>query len=355
MRVTTLLPLLLLACGPKDWRQAKKIGTADAYRAVAVDLTHKKRAKAAQRAERLDWEAAEEADSSRAWKAYISHNPTSPRVPEARGRRDEAHWAELLRQNSRTALEAWLAMNGASRHAKEARILIDELAWQEALAGGDAESFGRYIVRYPSGPHAEQARERRDELAWQVAVERDDPKSYQAYLDDNPRGLHVADAKHAIKGFRFSGVAVRVVGHKLYRPDSLSTYERELKKTLGKELASLGFDVAWLPPVDATGVRAVNPLAGLVTSTPEDHAALVLEVSETRGLPFEGGGYQTVISAEVHLVPPARTEAMDVRQVEAASRASVEGVGNAVLHHDAQQALGLAVLEAGFGLEGWRR
>ena len=354
MRGWTWLPLILLACGPKDWRQAKKIDTADAYRSIAASPLHPKRGEAAARAEVLDWEAAESAESSRAWSAYLSHHPSSSRLQEARAHRDEARWRELQREDSRTAYTAWLAMNPGSPHAAEARAAIDELAWKEAVTGADAASYGRYLVRHPQGGHVDEARARRDDLAFAAARRTDTPKAFEAYLADHPRGLHVSEARAALDGFRFSGVALRVVGQKLYREDSLTTYERELRAGLGEALVARGFSVAWLPAVDGRK-GTVNPLGGLLVNTPEDHAVLVFEVSERPGRPFGGGGYETVIEATVHLVPPGRTTPMEVRQISVTTQPYVEGAGEAVLHHDAQRQLGRAVLDAGFGFERWHR
>lgn len=350
--------LLLVACssGGKDWRRAKKTGTADAYRAIANDLQHKKRAKAAIMAEKLDWRDAETADSSRGWKAYVNHNPNSSRADEARKRRGEALWREVRTADSRTTYTSWLALNGASPHAQEARERIDELAWEEARDAGDPEGFARYMVRYPNGPHVAEARRLREQAVWDRTVLEDTPAAYRAFQKRFPEGEKADEVKAVLGGFRFSGVAVRVISRKLVREDSGATYPPQLERTLMDGLKSMGFEVHWLKTVDARDADGLfNPLANLLTTVPEDHAALVVEVEETRGDPFEPSGFATDIRATVHLVPPARMEAMDVQQVEATTGEDLYEPGVEALHLSAQRALGRAILQADFGFEEWRR
>lgn len=351
-----LLSLVLLAScgGGKDWRKAKREGTADAYRAVANQFDHPKREVAAKRAESLDWKEAEKEGSSKAWKAYISHHPSSPRVDEARKRRDDARWEEVKKADSRTTYESWLAMNGASAHAAEARQRIEALAWQEAETAGDDEAYARYLVRYPNGSHARDADQRRQDLWWGKITYEDKPSGYREYLDKHPNGVHSEEARKVLDGFRFSGIAVRVVGRRLRRKDSLKTYEEQLKGSLLEVLKASGFAVEWMPAVDGSGATAQNPLAELLTTVPEDHAALVIEVRENRGQSVGSAGYATDIEATVHLVPPARSEAMDVRQVRA-STTPASKPGEAAMHLDAQKELGEAILAAGFGFESWQR
>lgn len=354
------LPLLLvplLACSPstRDWRKAKREGTAEAYRPIANNLSHKKRAKAYKRVEALDWKHGEEVNSSKAWKAYISHHPSSPRTAEARKRRDEARWNEVAKANSRTSYEAWLAMNGASPHAAEARQRIEDLGWKEAELANTAESYARYIVRNPKGPYADRARSKRQEIFWEVATTSDRPADYLAYVKQFPDSPQAVEARAILEGFKFSGVAVRIVSRKLVRNDSPQSYEKQLMASLGKSLKASNFKVVWLKPVDAVKPGAINPLAGLVSTVPEDHAALVIEVVESRGGAFEPSGYATDIVATVHLVPPGRAEAMDVREVKASTGDDVRSPGDQALHFDAQRNLGDAILAAGFEFETWRR
>jgi hypothetical protein len=346
---------VLVGCSAanKDWRAARRAGTAEAYRPIANDFGHPKRAKAYERVERLDWERGESQDSSRAWKAYLSHHPNSPRANEARKRRDEARWNEVVQADSRTTFEAWLGMNGSSPHAAEARQRIAALGWQEAQTENTVDGYARYIVRNPNGPYVDAAKEARETLYWDQATRDDRPAAYRAFLERYPDGLHAGEARAVLDGFRFSGVAVRVVARKVLASDSLATYQAQLERSLIPTLEASNLATAWLEPVDAVGPGAVNPLAGLLTTVPEDHAALVIEVREQLGAPLEPSGHLVEVLATVHLVPPGRTDAMDVREV----RATTEFLGSSARERrlDAQRVLGDAILAAGFGFETWRR
>lgn len=350
-----LVPVLACSSANRDWRKAKRAGTAEAYRPIANNLSHKKRAKAYKRVEALDWKHGEEVDSSKAWKAYLSHHPSSPRAAEARARRDEARWQEVVQADSRTTYDAWLSMNGGSPHAAEARQRIQDLGWKEATLANTPDAYAKYIVRNPSGEYTEQARAARRALFWEQATTSDRPADYVAFVDQFPDSPQAAEARVILEGFEFTGVAVRIVARKLVRDDSVQSYEKQLMASLGEVLKASNFEVAWLEPVDAVKPGAINPLAGLMTTVPEDHAALVVEVRESRGAAFAPSGYATDIVATVHLVPPGRMEAMDVREVKATTGDDVRAPGDRALHLDAQRALGDAILAAGFEFEKWRR
>ncbi len=348
------LLLVVACCGPKDWRRAKREGTADAYRAIAAGAMHPKRTKTQARAEALDWEAAERSGSSRAWKAFLSHHPASARAAEARARLDEASWEEVRRADNLVRYEAWLADHLGSPHAPEARERIDALLWAAAEESGKEEDYEHYLVRLPRGTHAAEARKRLDDLRWERASQSDTPAAYQAYLNDHPHGAHVDEARARLDGMRFRGLSIRIVGRRLLDPSSLRTYRQQLTGSLLEGLRARGIEVRWLDLVDATDGRLADPFAGMGLR-PEGYGALVLEVEERPGRPYAPDGRGTFIDATVHLVPPGREVPIVTTRVKVHTGEEVLEPGPNALHLDAQRRLGEAVLEADLELDRWRR
>jgi len=352
-----LLAFALVACSPaqREWRKSKRSNTSEAYRAFALaNPTDPHRADALERVEQLDWQRAITRDSADAWGNYVAFHPGSARIGEARSNLEGARWRSAVEENSRQGFDLYLGSHPSGAHAAEARTKLDVIAWAEAEREGTIDSYGRYLVRYRSGSHAGEAAEKREELYWKAAVETDGPMEYSIYLSKFPSGSHADEARAAIEGFRFSGVAVRVVVKSTVRGDSLATWRSSLQSSLGPQLTRQGFKVAWLDVVDGRG-RAVDPFADLLLEVPEDHAAMVIVLEESRGRAFDPTGFATDIAAEVFIVPPARMRPFIDKSLKASTGARVVVEDERGLHIDAQQQLGRVIGSTKLGLKSWRR
>lgn len=357
MRIFVLAAMLSMGCSgaSKAWRGAKKAGTADAYRAFALNNpTDPKRPEALVRIEQLDWDHAITRGSVDAWGNYVAYHPGSARIGEARASLEEARWKAAVDENSRQGYDLYLANHSEGPHGDEARAKLDAIAWEEADREGSVDSYGRYLVRYPNSAHTDEARSKREELIWADAKRQDGPLAYQKYLKKFPRGVHADQAKAAVEGFRFSGVAIRLVVRRVVRPDSIDTWKRSLDSSLGQWLREEGFAVAWLDPMDARG-KTVDPFGDLLTTVPQDHATLVIEIEEEKGRPFAPAGHATDVEATVHVVPPARVRPFIEKSVDASTGARVRSANPQGLHLDAQKQLGYAIESARIGLEEWKR
>ncbi|MEZ4321988.1 MAG: hypothetical protein R3F61_31240 [Myxococcota bacterium] len=352
-----VLAFLAVACSPaqRDWRLAKRSNTSEAYRAFAhANPTDPHRSEALERTEQLDWQHALTRDSEEAWSTYVAFHPGSARIGEARAKLEEARWKSAVAQNSRQGYDLYLGSHSTGPHADEARGRLDEIAWAEADREGTIESYAKYIVRYRNGPHAAEAERKREELFWQKAVASDSPLDYRIYFDKFPKGTHADEARSAVEGFKFSGVAVRLVVRSTQRGDSVKTWKSNLDTTLGKWLRDSGFKVDWMDVVDARG-KVVDPFADLLVEVPEDHAALVVVLEEKRGRPFNPAGFATDVDAELFVVPPARDKPFLQAKVDATTSPKVVAENELALHLDAQKQLGIEISKAKLGLSDWKR
>jgi hypothetical protein len=339
----------------KEWRQTKRLDTSEGYRAYATrNPTSPWRSEALTRTEALDWKNAITRDSPDAWGTYVAFHPGSARIGEARSRLEEARWKAANDEQSRQAFEMYLSAHPSGPHAEEARAKLDEIAWSEADREGTIDAYSRYLVRYPGSAHAQEAKDKREALYWQDATTRDGPLEYQVYLKKFPTGVHAAEAKAAIDGFRFSGLAVRLVVERTVRGDSLATLKAQVLPPLQAHFSELGFEVAWLDVVDARG-RAVDPFENLLLEVPEDHAALVVVLSEEPGRAFAPSGTATDIEAELFVVPPARVQPFLTDTVDASTSPRVVVESEHGLHLDAQRQLGVAITQAKLPLAEWKK
>ena len=200
----------------------------------------------------------------------------------------------------------------------------------------------------------QDAKAKREALFWQDATSKDGPLEYQVYLKKFPKGVHAADANAAIDGFRFSGLAVRLVVQRTVRGDSLATLKSQMQPPLNAHFSELGFRLAWLDVVDARG-RVVDPFENLLLEVPEDHAALVVVLEEDTGRPFAPAGTATDIEAELFVVPPARMQPFLTTKVDASTSPRVVVETEHGLHLDAQRQLGVAITKAKLPLSDWKK
>ncbi len=339
----------------KEWRQTKRLDTSEGYRAYATrNPTSPWRSEALTRTEALDWKNAITRDSVDAWGTYCAFHPGSARIGEARTRLEAARWTAANTEGSRQAFELYLGAHPTGPHAEEARTRLDEIAWEEADRDGTIDAYSRYLVRYPNSGHADEARSKREELFWADATTKDGPLEYRVYLKKFPNGKYAGEAKAAVDGFRFSGLAIRLVVQRTVRGDSLATLQNQVRPPVEAHFQKAGFDVAWLETIDARG-RVVDPFENLLLEVPENHAGLVVVLEEEPGRAFAPSGKATDIEAELFVVPPGRIRPFLTDEIEASTSPRVTVQNEHGLHLDAQRQLGVAITEAKLPLDDWKK
>ena len=339
----------------KEWRQTKRLNTSEGYRAYATqNPTSPWRSEALTRTEALDWKNAITRDSVDAWGTYVAFHPGSARNGEARSRLEEARWKAANTEQSRQAFELYLGAHPTGAHADEARQMLDEIAWKEAEREATIDAYSRYLVRYPNSAHAQEAKDKREELFWIDATSKDGPLEYRVYLKKFPNGKHAAEARAAVDGFRFSGIAIRLVVQRTVRGDSIQTLKNQMRAPIEEHFREEGFSLAWLEVVDARG-RAVDPFDNLLLEVPENHAGLVVVLEEEPGRAFAPSGKATDIEAELFVVPPGRIRPFLTAEVDASTSPRVTVENDYGLHLDAQKQLGVAITKAKLPLSDWKK
>jgi outer membrane protein assembly factor BamD (BamD/ComL family) len=228
----------------KSWREARRIGTREAWeRFIAAypdgesavqarsAIAAIERAEARRRAEATAWAEAERSGDKGALERFVASHPDSENVPraretiaaiarvEARRREEAAAWAAAEKSGERKELERFIAAYPDGAHAERGRQAIAALeraenarraevaAWATAQKGGTKESLERYVAVYPDGAHASQARralttlaaaqaEREaDRAAWAEAERSGAKTALSQYLKDFPTGSFAAAAR----------------------------------------------------------------------------------------------------------------------------------------------------------------
>lgn len=175
------------------------------------------------------WQAALDADTSFAYRLFLSDHPGSIHTDQANlhlQRLDHQAWQQARADGGRPAIESYLEQFAGGLHEADAKIALEELrlaeereaqaliererqdhaAWAAAAAQRSEAAVDAYLSAWPAGLHAEEARLLRRQLADQVNDRRafdaarklNTIEAYQAYVDAFPRGANVAAALETI-------------------------------------------------------------------------------------------------------------------------------------------------------------
>lgn len=343
---------LLAGCASREWRQAERLSTGEAYRSfVSARPTSHRVPLALQRAEQLDWIAARATDTAEAYGAYLGAHPEGPHAAQARERAEALAFAEADANGTPEALTEFLVRfpRSARRALVEARI--EELWHDKAIREGTEDAWGQYLVRYPNGRWSGDARTARDEAAWRRAVEDDTRAGYESYVNRFENGLYRLDALDWLARLRVSRIQpVVALGEAPGNDDERRALTYAVRQTvdasLGKELGR-DFEVLRTLMVDLRGAEPPHPQDAY--GAPPDTGLLVIVYNESVGASLDPSGNATDIEATVQLFcPPSRKPVIETT-VTASTPLPVMGTDEAVLHDSAVEAFGdelLAVSDA---------
>lgn len=296
------LPLVLLACAPAPWRQAKQQNTPDAYETFAeIHSNYPQASTAMNRAESMRWQTAKEENTASAWSAYLRQHHASGRADQARRALDDASWSEAVVADSDHALKHYLAAHPQGAHVDEAQQALERLLWRQATEADDVTGYQRYLQQLPEGPHAEEAASRMELRAFERAQGKDSVHSYRAYLNRYPKGAHASDAMERLHALSFSEIEVGVVLAGSWRPDragALRSLSKQVRGQVLPALTQLGFSVkggvATHDGQPGTDGRDAFPLASGV-------GRLVLVVDDAQGDAFQPLGHATTMTGTLYL------------------------------------------------------
>jgi len=183
------------------------------------------------------WQAAEKANTTAAYQAYLSEYPKGLYAAAAR-----VKLASLSSPSEAPAAPASVPAAAAARPKAEATAAEDRdtALWQQVQASGTREYYETYLREFPRGKYvalarselkrlAAQEKEQQAQLerqAWEKAQQINSEQSYQSYLAEYPRGTYAALAQAAEKKARKEAATLSAQG-KLAMRDQKPAAERK--------------------------------------------------------------------------------------------------------------------------------
>jgi hypothetical protein len=104
-----------------------------------------------------DWIRAKSANTTSAYKDFLSRYPEGKHVDEARAAVDELDWKTAQAANSTSGYEAYLSQNPFGMHVVEADAAIDDFDWKIAKDAGSAAAYTDYLLKHLHGAHSPEA------------------------------------------------------------------------------------------------------------------------------------------------------------------------------------------------------
>ena len=119
------------------------------------------------------WNKASSQNTVAAYRSFIQHYPSDPRVQQARNRidtlKDKHAWSAARSAGTVQAYQQYLQRYPDGAHAADAQSAVTKLkqgaAWQSARSAGTVVAYQSFLKRYPNAPQAGQAQAKIDKLA----------------------------------------------------------------------------------------------------------------------------------------------------------------------------------------------
>jgi len=317
-----------------------RTNTSAAYVAYFTENPTSPKAGAAwKRGEELAWSEARAAPTAATYGAYVYAFPQGPHAAEAREIAERMEFEAAVADGSISALAAYGARHPTGPYAAEATAALERAYVAEARAAGTEAAWGKVLQRYPEGAYAEEARTERDRIAWSATTEAGTLQAHLRYLDDYPAGEHADEAMAFVAATRVGMLQPVVVLTRSYQPPSihrsvLTKWQKEIEKGM---LAELRSDFEIRPTLPLLAIEPGAPRGRDAVAAEPGLGVLVVEIEERVGRPFEPSGAATDLRATVELlVPPTRTPVV-ARTIEASTPERVTGAQVSSLYTSAVQ------------------
>jgi hypothetical protein len=119
------------------------------------------------------WNKASAQNTVAAYRSFIQHYPSDPRVRQARNRidalKDRQAWSAAESAGTVQAYQQYLQQYPDGAHAADAQSAVTKLeqvaAWQRAESAGTVAAYQSFLDEYPGAPQAGQAQAKIDTLA----------------------------------------------------------------------------------------------------------------------------------------------------------------------------------------------
>ena len=113
--------------------------------------------------------------------------------------RTEKDWIAAKQANTTDAYREFLTKHPQGTHVEDARSGIEALDWKDAEARGTNDAYEGYLKAHPAGGvHVEDARNGIEALDWKDAQTKGTNDAYEGYLKAHPAGAHAKDARNGI-------------------------------------------------------------------------------------------------------------------------------------------------------------
>lgn len=240
--LTWVVVLALCGCATtkRDWQEASRQGTVEAYEQFLRDHPDAEQSSQARRriAELLaeeDWGRAKSMDTIVGYRDYLTKHPQSKKAKEAQERREELEsqrdWEQTKSSGTIASYAEFIQKHPASQQVSEARQELRRLEaerdWKSAERMNSARAFADFLRRHPSSQYSAEAKKRLEALqaeeAWTDAMSKN---SEEGWLDFIEKYWNTPKAEAAI---------VRLKNHEVIRSGGIITWATLGGKTVSSE------------------------------------------------------------------------------------------------------------------------
>jgi hypothetical protein len=113
------------------------------------------------------------------------------------------------------AYRAYLSAYPTDAHADAARIRLEELEFDSACRVHSVVAYKRFLDQFPDAPQADDAKKRLEGLRFNAAQEKDTPAAWRDFLAEEPDGAHHVAAKAKLHDAELKALAAKGDLHSL--------------------------------------------------------------------------------------------------------------------------------------------
>jgi hypothetical protein len=185
-------------------------------------------------AEKKDWKNAERLNTIEAYKAFLVKYPQGKFAGSANAIIEELIWQRTLEDSSLDGYELYLKLFPQGKFANKAKVNIEEKYFKSAESENTVSAYEQFLNKYPQGEFADQARAKIDEFP---KLEKLFKETYIVYTRNNEFGqtdeVYSNNGEPIIK-FIWNGAWLDKVYVYFYAMNTRGSGKSEISITLGK-------------------------------------------------------------------------------------------------------------------------
>lgn len=232
------LTLALSGCATtkRDWQDANRLGTVEAYEQFLQKHPHAEQANDARRllpelrADR-DWSKAEATNTIGAYEKFLSMHPQSRHERQANAALEALRFGQAKASDSIVDYETYLKHHPDASRAEDAQRRLRALRYADARQRRTVAAFESFLARYSGGADVDTLRAELPaiqviEQAWETARQNKTINSYKDYLAKYPEEDHAEEAKARIQIHAFNS-GFGMAGD--FTEEQIGTYIQQLR------------------------------------------------------------------------------------------------------------------------------